>query len=382
MIGRQILHYKILEKLGEGGMGIVYLAEDIKLDRRVAIKFLPRHISADSSERKRFEIEARAAAALNHPNIATIHAIEQSDDDIFIVMEYIPGKELKVRIRDGLKTAECIDFARQIAAGMQAAQDKGIVHRDIKSSNIMITDNGQVKIMDFGLAKMQGGVELTRERSTLGTAAYMSPEQARGEEADHRSDVWSFGVVLYEMLTGKLPFKGNYEQAVIYAILNEEPEFPESPGIEMPENLIAIVHKCLQKDPDQRYQAFKSLIDDLDAKHEPSAPVKTQTKSGVVKKPVFPLKYLIAAAALVLVITGSFIVWDLTGTEHTQGEEPYNSIAVLPLESDEKTEYLSDGITESIINSLSRVPDLRVVPRSIVFPRRVTRPVRITSASV
>ena len=198
MIGKTILHYKIIEKLGEGGMGVVYIAEDTKLERKVAIKFLPRHIAGNSDECKRFEIEAKAAAALNHANISHIYAIEEVDEEIFIVMEYIGGEELKEKISNGpIELDEAIDIAIQIAEGLQAAHEKSIVHRDIKSSNIMISKDGKIKIMDFGLAKIRGGVQLTKEHSTLGTVAYMSPEQARGEYVDHRSDIWSFGVVFF-----------------------------------------------------------------------------------------------------------------------------------------------------------------------------------------
>jgi len=193
MIDKSILHYKILEKLGEGGMGVVYLAEDIKLERKVAIKFLPRRISANAEERQRFDIEAQAAAALNHPNIATIYAIEEHDDEMFIVMEFIEGKELQHHVETyhdtSLPIDDTIKYATQIASGLQAAHEKGIVHRDIKSTNIMLTDKGQVKIMDFGLAKVRGNPELTKAGSTLGTTAYMSPEQIRGEEVDQRSDI-------------------------------------------------------------------------------------------------------------------------------------------------------------------------------------------------
>jgi len=224
MIGKTILHYNIIEKLGEGGMGVVYKAEDSRLKRDVAIKFLPRHIAGNAEERERFKIEAKAAAALNHPNIATIYAIEEVDGEMFIVMEFIDGKELRdiVGATGPVAPTDAIEYATQIASGLQAAHAKGVTHRDIKSSNIMVTESGQVKIMDFGLAKIAGGAQLTKDHSTLGTAAYMSPEQARGEPVDQRTDIWSFGVVLYEMLTGQLPFRGVYEQAVIYSILNEE----------------------------------------------------------------------------------------------------------------------------------------------------------------
>jgi serine/threonine protein kinase len=211
MLGQTISHYKILEKLGEGGMGVVYKAHDTKLNRDVAIKFLPHQIVASEQQRERFVIEAQAAAALNHPNIATVYAIEEADDETFIVMEYIEGQELKGKTAKGpLAIDEAVTIATQIAEGLQAAHKKDIVHRDIKSSNIMLTEGGQVKIMDFGLAKVRGGSQVTKEGTTVGTAAYMSPEQARGDEVDHRTDIWSFGVVLYEMITGKLPFKGDY----------------------------------------------------------------------------------------------------------------------------------------------------------------------------
>jgi len=265
MIGKIILHYKIIEKLGEGGMGVVYKAEDTKLKREVAIKFLPRQIATSDEERERFKIEAQAAAALNHPNISTIYAIEEYDDELFIVMEYIAGQELRdlVGARGPVPLPDVLDYASQIAAGLQAAHKKGVVHRDIKSANIMITDEGQVKIMDFGLAKMRGSALVTKVGTTLGTAAYMSPEQARGEEVDQRTDIWAFGVVLYEMISGQLPFKGDYEQAVIYAILNEnyDPLEVVRPGL--PDELERIINKCLQKETSERCLNATELLADL-----------------------------------------------------------------------------------------------------------------------
>ena len=262
MIGQSILHYKILEKLGEGGMGVVYKAEDTKLKREVAIKFLPRHIVASEEERKRFKIEAQAAAALNHPNIATIHANEELDGEMFIVMEYIKGQELKGRIEEGpLSIDDTLNLAMQMAKGLQAAHEKGVVHRDIKSSNIMLTDRGDVKILDFGLAKVRGGANVTKVGTTLGTVVYMSPEQTRGEEVDARSDIWSLGVVFYEMLTGELPFKGDYDQAIIYSILNEEP--PSIKKIENELSIQKVVKKALEKDRDRRYKQIGEVITDL-----------------------------------------------------------------------------------------------------------------------
>ena len=327
MIGKTIFHYKIIEKLGEGGMGVVYKAEDTKLKREVAIKFLPRFISANKEERQRFEIEAQAAALLNHPNIATIYAIEETEDEMFIVMEYIDGVELKDKIKSGpVPVDEAINIATQIAEGLEAAHKKGIVHRDIKSSNIMITKGGKVKIMDFGLAKIIGGTELTKIGSTVGTAAYMSPEQARGEELDNRTDIWSFGVVLYEMITGQLPYKGDYEQAVIYSILNEDPKPITELRGDTPSQLSHIVEKTLQKNPENRYQTTKDLIEEL----------KTVDKSG----------------------------------SSIQGKKVTHTVAVLPftnMSNDKEQEYFCDGMAEDIINDLTHLEGLHVVARTSSF---------------
>jgi Tol biopolymer transport system component/tRNA A-37 threonylcarbamoyl transferase component Bud32 len=308
MIGATILHYKIIEKLGEGGMGVVYLAEDTKLKRQVAIKFLPRHVSANEEERKRFEIEAQAAAALNHPNITQIYAIEEADEQLFIVMEYVEGRELKEviytphtppsrgnldespfeggarRVGNVITIDQILEYAKQIAEGLQAAHKKGIVHRDIKSSNIMITDKNQVKIMDFGLAKVGQGMQLTKEQSTLGTAAYMSPEQIRGDKVDQRTDIWSFGVVLYEILTGDLPFKGEYAQAVMYAIVNDEVELVHTKGSGFFPKLEHAIKKSLSKSVTDRYQEIEEVLNDLKSLKALSS-IQESEKS-------FPEKYL------------------------------------------------------------------------------------------
>lgn len=270
MIGKTISHYKIIEKIGEGGMGIVYWAEDIKLKRDAAIKFLPQRISADADERKRFEIEAQAAA-LNHPNIATIHAIEEADDEVFIVMEYIDGKELTDIIaspagagfKPALTTEDIFAIAAQIADGLQEAHDHNIVHRDIKPANIMITTKGRPRIMDFGLAKVAQDTLVTKAGSTLGTAAYMSPEQALGEPVDHRADIWSFGVVLYEMIAGQRPFKGEYEQAIIYAITNQDAPALADLRPDVSPVPVNIVNKMLARNPDERYQHTSDILADL-----------------------------------------------------------------------------------------------------------------------
>ena len=272
MIGKTILHYRITEKLGEGGMGVVYKAEDTKLERTVALKFLPTNTISGEKEKKRFKREAKAAAALNHPNICHIYAIDEADDQLFIAMEFIEGKSLAEIVGGASRSAgmplpldDAIDYATQIAAGLQAAHEKGIIHRDIKSANIMVTDKGVVKIMDFGLAKSGNRSMMTKEGTTLGTAAYMSPEQTRGEIVDRRSDIWSLGVVLYEMISGQLPFRGEYEQAMIYSILNEEPEPLTALRSGLPIVLDAIIAKTLAKDPAIRYQNMEELPADLKA---------------------------------------------------------------------------------------------------------------------
>jgi len=268
MIGNTISHYQILEQLGAGGMGIVYKAYDTKLKREVAIKFLPPEISLQEQERARFMIEAQAAAALNHPNIATIYAIEEVNDELFIVMEYIDGPDLKKEVAsDQLPVNSVIDLAVQIAAGLQAAHEKGIVHRDIKPANIMLTSKGQVKITDFGLAKIAQASTLTKAGMTLGTVAYMSPEQAQGLPIDHRTDIWALGVVLYEMLTGALPFRGEYDQAILYEIVNVDPR-SIPPDLERPAlhtNLQRVVNKALAKKVAERYQQMDEMAQALHA---------------------------------------------------------------------------------------------------------------------
>ena len=261
-----ISHYRILGELGAGGMGVVYRAEDTKLGRTVALKFIaPRGIES-AEEKARFLHEAQAAASLGHPNICVVHEIDEADGRLFMAMEYVEGESLKDRIARGpLKIEETLDLAIQIAQGLDAAHRKSVVHRDVKPANIMIEAGGLVKIMDFGLAKMSGRSKLTKTGTTLGTAAYMSPEQARGEEADHRSDLWSLGAVIYEMTAGRTPFKGDYEQAVLYSIMNEAPEPLTAIRAGVPMELDRIVAKALAKDRSERYQHADELIVDLRA---------------------------------------------------------------------------------------------------------------------
>jgi Tol biopolymer transport system component/predicted Ser/Thr protein kinase len=262
MIGQTIGHYKITAKLGEGGMGEVFLAEDTKLDRKVALKFLPAHMSVQDDVKARFIQEAKAASALNHPNVCTIYDILEADGRIFIAMEYVDGQTLRDK-RGTLSEKQTLEIAAQVADGLAAAHEKGIVHRDIKSENIMLRKDGIPQIMDFGLAKLRGVSRLTKEGSTLGTVGYMSPEQALGHDVDHRSDLFSFGVVLYELLTGELPFKGGHEAAIMYEIVNVDATPPSAVKPDTDPELDRIVLECLQKEPSERYQGAREIAKDL-----------------------------------------------------------------------------------------------------------------------
>ncbi len=225
MVGKTISHYQIIEKLGQGGMGVVYRAQDLNLQRTVALKFLSPHVLDDAESRERFLREARAAASLDHPNVCTVYEIGEQEEHAFLAMAFVEGQTVreKVALRP-LKLSEALDIAIQAGEGLRSAHEKGIVHRDVKSANLMVMPEGVVKVMDFGLAQLAGQSGLTKSRATLGTAAYMSPEQARHQPVDHRSDIWSLGVVLYEMLTGRAPFEGEHEAAVLYSVIHETPE--------------------------------------------------------------------------------------------------------------------------------------------------------------
>ena len=364
MIGETILHYKIVEKLGEGGMGVVYLAEDTKLKRQVAIKFLPKQISADAEERKRFEIEAQAAAALNHPNITTIHAIEESGDTIFIVMEFIDGIELKEKIKAGpLPYDETVNTAIQMAEGLTAAHNKGIVHRDIKASNIMIKKDGNVKIMDFGLAKIGKGSQVTKLGTTIGTIAYMSPEQTRGESLDQRTDIWSFGVVLYEMLTGGQPFKGAYDQAIIYSILNEQPEFTN-----IPEPLSYILQKAIAKSPADRYQTAGDMLNDLKALRSDSGSRSLSKEVPIAKVSKNSKKNLWIGISAVIIIAVASIFYFLKSKNHVTAANGNSKqmIVVMPFQNlgSQDDKYFADGVTDQITSKLSSIGNIGVISTS------------------
>jgi serine/threonine protein kinase/WD40 repeat protein len=262
VVGKTVSHYKILEKLGEGGMGVVYKAEDTKLTRTVALKFLPHGLDAREPERARFLQEARAAAILNHPNICTIYDIQEYEGQLFILMEYVEGKTLR-EIVPVKKMQDAIGYAIQIAEALEEAHAHAIVHRDIKAENIMVNAKNQVKVMDFGLAKLKGSLKLTRTGAKVGTLAYMAPEQIRGEQVDARSDIFSFGIVLYETFTGHLPFRGEYEAAMIHSILNEDPEPLQQFVSAAPSELLHVLDRALEKDREERYQTVHEMLIDL-----------------------------------------------------------------------------------------------------------------------
>jgi TolB-like protein len=347
--------YKIIEEIGRGGMGIVYKAEDIKLQRRVALKFLPHQWVLDPDARERFIQEARAASALDHPNVCTIHEIEETDDGrLYIAMGCYEGESLREKIKRGpLETNEAIDLAIQMASGMAKAHAKGIVHRDIKPANILVTQDGVAKVVDFGLAKLAGQAKLTREGTTVGTVAYMSPEQAKGEAVDQRTDIWSLGVVLYEMLSGVLPFKGDQEQPLLHSILQQEPERLTKFRKDLPPGLENIVFKALSKKPAGRYQTMEEMLGDLKAIADGLKPVSGASLFfrgrvlGIKKILAYPA---LAGLALVAVLGALFVF--------PKRVQALDSIAVLPFENvnaDPDTDYLCDGIPEMIINKLSKL---------------------------
>jgi eukaryotic-like serine/threonine-protein kinase len=374
MVGTTISHYKILEKLGEGGMGVVYKAHDTKLDRDVALKFLPRAVVTNAEQRQRFEVEARAAASLSHPNITPIYAIEEAGDELFIAMEYIAGQDLKRRIAGTpMPAASAVAIAEQIALGLQAAHRRGIVHRDVKSANIMLTDEGQVKIMDFGLAKVAGMAGVTAVGSTLGTTAYMSPEQTRGEEVDQQSDIWSLGVVLYEMLTGRLPFGVHYEQAVIYAIQNSDFDPVGTIRADVPPEVEHVVNAALKKNPQDRYRNVDAMLADLRKLRGESGTVTLQPKTSTQKALRGKKAYLILGgiAFLLIVVAGLLLVRRSSSSADATRVEAaaLPRLAVLPfsnLSGDPQTDFLSFALADQIIGDLAYVRTVVVRPSSMI----------------
>ena len=359
--------YRIISELGKGGMGVVYEAEDAKLERCVALKFLPPELTEDPEARERFIREAKAAAALSHNHICTVYEIGEEENRLFIAMEYIEGESLRQKIVKGpLPQAEALKIAIQVAEGLVEAHKKKIIHRDIKPGNIMLTDKGVAKVMDFGLAKALGRSLITTEAKTMGTVAYMSPEQAQGQLVDYRTDIWSLGVVLYEMLTGQLPFKGEYDQSIIHSILNREPEPISKLRKDLPKGLEQVIGKALAKNPAGRYQSMEEFLEDLKAVAEGLKPLKA--KMGLFRGKVLGLKKIYAYAGL----GGLIVLFALALVFFTRSRGPvFDSIAVLPLENlsgDPQQEYFSDGMHEALITNLGQLGGLRrVIARSSVM---------------
>jgi serine/threonine protein kinase len=368
MLGETISHYRIIEKLGEGGMGVVYRAVDTRLDREVAIKFLPAHLSSDPVATKRFIHEAKAASAIDHSNIGTIYEIDETDDGVtFIVMALYDGETLRERMDRGqIGVGEALDIASQIASGLSKAHRRNIVHRDIKPSNIIITSDGEVKIIDFGLAKLAGRTRLTKEASTLGTAAYMSPEQAKGEEVDHRSDIFSLGVILYEMLAGEPPFKGEHEAALLYEIVHEEPEPLTRHKDNLPRGTQLIVERALRKNAGDRYTDINEMISDIDRIH-----VRKHSIDNLVcgRKGTKRRRLIVAGAGLIAVIAilGMSIHHFIFTKKELIPERI--TIAVLPFSNlgPPDDEYFCDGITDAITSRLVSISALGVIARQSVI---------------
>ena len=381
MVGKTILHYRVIEKLGSGGMGIVYKAEDTRLGRYVALKFLPDDMAKDREALDRFQREARAASAMDHPNICTIHDIGEYEGQPFIVMQLLEGQTLQHLVDRPLSIDRILELGVQIAEALDAAHSRGIIHRDIKPANLFVTSRQQVKILDFGLAKLSAdrpnigrapeaselptmAGDVTVPGVTLGTVAYMSPEQARGENLDARTDLFSLGAVLYEMATGKQAFGGGSTAVVFSSILEKSPVPLHQVNPDLAHQLAPIIDKALEKDPSMRYQSAADLRSDLSrlkrdrdsAQSRPSPSAQRPSKSG---------RKIAAIAGLVALLVAATMLYRFLAVP-----APIDSVAVLPftnMTSEGDAEYLSDGITDNLINNLSQLRGLRVVPRSTVF---------------
>ena len=386
MIGRKISHYTILDKLGGGGMGLVYRAHDSRLDRTIALKFLPHEWSHEPVLRERFSREARAASALDHPHICTVFDIDETEDgQLFIAMAFCPGQTLKHHIFEGqMATEQVVELAIQIAGALESAHDAGIVHRDIKPANILLTEQNQVKLVDFGLAKLAGEAAVTREGTVIGTPSYMSPEQARGDEVDGRSDLWALGTVLYEMLTSRRAFSADHDRAILLAIMSRDPTPIENVRPDLPAELLRIVRRLLKRDPSKRYQNAGELLADLRRFRGESSPTEivTQTLPSAprVRRRSFLVHRLLPGLVAVLaVILAANFFSSLIADEKRH-------VLVLPftcLDSADRSDQFCEGLFETVTvrlaemrrfnASLSVVPSSEVLGQGIVSAQQARR---------
>jgi len=385
--GQQLLHYRLIEKIGEGGMGVVWKAEDTKLHRDVALKLLPDKLAADPERRARFEREAQAIAALNHPGVVTIHSVEQAEDLFFISMEYVEGKPLSALIsKDGMASNEMFSVAIQVAEAIAVAHERGITHRDLKPDNVMIGSDGRVKVLDFGLAKLADGTAtdgrldatgmatatVTSHGRIVGTVNYMSPEQAEGQPVDARSDVFSLGILLYEMATGRRPFSGDTPISTISAIIKDTPISLTELKQTLPRHLDRIVHRCLSKDPDRRYETAKGLRNDLEE-------LKREIDSGEIgfpgTAPPVTAKgkrrwWIPVALTLAVLALAGFIAVTRKGAG---GDGAIERIAVLPIQDlSGSDQVFVDGVHDALITALAQADVATVVSRSSVMRYRDT----------
>jgi len=384
-VGTKVSHYKIISKLGAGGMGEVYLVEDTKLKRQVALKFLPHYLTSDRDSKARFTREAQAAAKLNHPNIITIHEVSEYQGRPFFAMEHVEGKSLRdlIKIKEA-SLERVIDLATQICDGLREAHEAGIVHRDIKPSNIILDKKGRPKLLDFGLAAVKGTDKLTRTGSTLGTVGYMSPEQARGQKVDQRSDIFSLGVVLYEMVTGRRPFKGEDDAATLHAITDDTPQPLARFCTDVPDELQQVVDRALEKDAETRYQTASGMLADLKRLAVSGLmPVTVSAQATRARK----LRWAVAISVLIIaVVWGGLQLKDWL----TPAEAQVKSLAVVDFDNigAEEDAYLASGLAEDLAVKLRKLQgfhvassaDIRRLVKENLLPREIAARLKVQYA--